>query len=115
MSDADRFYLDPDSEYFGMKLNRNEDGRVILAFGSVLAKAGDQVRYLDENGHEWEREMARKCFAKGDLLTVERISVGRSSSKYYLAGIPSDWNTVMFERVVSEQEGAAEALREGEA
>ena len=93
-------YQDPDSEYYGMKLRRNTEGRVMLAFGSVLAKRGDQVRYLDENGHDYQKEAARKFFKKGDVATIERISVGRCSSKYYLVGILGEWNTVMFETVI---------------
>jgi len=88
--------LDPDSDYFGMKLNRNTDGRVILAFGSVVAKKGDHVRYLDTNGHEWEREMARVHFKAGDLLTVESLRVGRDYSRYSFKEVSGDWNTVMF-------------------
>lgn len=90
---------DPDSEYLGMKLNRNRSGRVVLAFGSVLAKAGDQVRFTGTSGYEWERERASKLWEVGHILTVERISVGLSSSKYYFVNVPGDYNTVMFDRV----------------
>lgn len=110
MSDsADHLHLDPDSEYFGMKLNRNGDGRVVLAFGSVLAKAGDKVRFLNKNGHEHEREEALRVLGENGVATVERISVGRSSSRYYFVGIPSYWNTVMFETVSDEVPTAGEA------
>lgn len=102
--------LDPDSDYYGETLNRNSDGRVILAFGDVVAKKGDRVCYLDENGHAWEREEARKHFKAGDLLTVDRIRVGRDYSKYYFVGIPSDWNTVMFSRPILEQAAEADEL-----
>lgn len=88
--------IDPDSDYFGMKLNRNADGRIILAFGDVIAKRGDRVSYLDENGREWEREEARKHFKPGAKLLVTGVRVGRDYSKYSFDGIPSDWNTVMF-------------------
>lgn len=101
--------LDPDSEYIGMKLNRNADGRVVLAFGSVMAKAGDQVRYLGKNGYDWEREEAGKRFKVGELLAVERISVGHSSSRYYFKDVPSYYNAVMFETVRAEDAAAEDA------
>ena len=100
--------FDPDSAYLGMKLNRNRDGRVVLAFGDVLAKAGDKVRYLDKNGHDYQRELARKVFGVDAILTVERISVGRSSSKYFFKDVPGEWNTVMFERLSPDGQAVSE-------
>jgi hypothetical protein len=98
---------DPDSEYLGVKLTRDSDGRVLGAFGSVFAKAGDRVRYLDKNGWDWQREEARKHFNPGDILTVSRVAVNPSSSKYWFkeTGPTRDFNPVMFE--LSEPEGEA--------
>ena len=93
---------DPDSEYLGLKLNRNKDGRIMLPGlhgTTVLAKAGDEVRFLATGGWDGEQEWARKHFNKGDVHKVTRVSVGMSSSKYYFEGVSGSWNTVMFERV----------------
>lgn len=88
--------LDPDSDYFGVKLNRDAEGRVVLAFGEVLAKEGDVVRYLGKNGREWERKTAEEHFAPGSTLRVRSVHVGRDYSRYTFDSVPSDWNTVMF-------------------
>lgn len=109
MSREREYDFDPDSEYLGMKLRRDDNGRVILAFGSVLAKAGDKVRFIDKNGHDHERDEARRVLGADAICTVERISVGRSSSRYYFVGIPSYWNTVMFETVSDEVPSSEEA------
>ena len=90
---------DPDCDYMGVNLNRDENGRVVLAFGSVLAKQGDTVRF--RGGWDYELRNASARFKTGDEATVERVRVGLTSSRYILAGIPGDWNTVMFERVES--------------
>lgn len=98
-------HLDPDSDYYGMRLNRDEHGRVVLAFGSVLAKRGDKVRFRGEGGWDHELRKASARFKVGDEATVERVRVGTTSSRYIFADSPDDWNTVMFERVPEEAEG----------
>lgn len=105
--------LEARSEYFGVRLKRDDNARVILAGGAVAAKAGDRVRFLNKNGHDWERADAVKAFGADAILTVERISVGRSSSRYYFVGVPSYWNTVMFERVPEEAGGPNEVEEQG--
>lgn len=99
---------DPDCDYMGVTLNRDENGRVVLAFGSVLAKKGDTVRFRGAGGWDYELRNASARFKTGDAATVERVRVGLTSSRYIFAGIPGDWNTVMFERVESSPtDGAA--------
>lgn len=34
---SDPLYLDPDSDYIGVRLNRNAQGRVVIAFGDMRA------------------------------------------------------------------------------
>lgn len=62
----------------------------------MLAKEGDVVRYLGENGHKWERKAAEEHFAPGSTLRVRSVRVGRDYSRYTFDSVPSDWNTVMF-------------------
>lgn len=62
---------------------------------------GRKVRFLDENGWDSDLERARKFFNKGDILTVEEIHVGRSSSEVIFQEFPDKmFNTVMFEDVL---------------
>lgn len=106
---------DPDCDYIGVTLNRDENGRVVLAFGSVLAKQGDKVRFRGAGGWDYELRNASARFNAGDEATVSRIRVGLTSSRYIFADIPGDWNTVMFERVeILLTDGADSATGKGQ-
>ena len=99
---------DPDCDYMGVNLDRDENGRIVLAFGSVLAKRGDIVRFRGAGGWDYELRNASARFKTGDKATVERVRVGLISSRYIFADITGDWNTAMFERVESSPTDGAE-------
>lgn len=67
---------------------------------NIYAKHGDKVIYLDENGHDYEREDARELFRKGSTLTIERVDVGGWTSRVYFIEVPDKgFNTVMFDDI----------------
>lgn len=72
----------------------------ILDFGSRYMDGeppkGRKVKFLNENGYDSEREHAAKFFKTGEILTIEEIYVGRSSSTVEFEGIEGKFNTVMF-------------------
>lgn len=67
---------------------------------SETSPRGRKVRFLDENGWDGDKEYARRYFVKDDILTVEEIYVGRSSSTVEFQELKGkEFNTVMFEDV----------------
>lgn len=63
-----------------------------------LAVRGERVRFLNENGYDIQRERAADIFNTKQLLTVDTLTVGRSSSTYTFYGYAGSFNTVMFEK-----------------
>ena len=58
---------------------------------------GRKVKFINENGYEFERNKANDLFIEGEILTVKEIYVGRSSSTVELVEYPNiKFNTVMF-------------------
>lgn len=74
----------------------NFDNFEIVRIGNTTCK-GRKVFFLNYNGYDSELERARKYFDKGQILTVEEIEVGRSSSNVKFEGVDEWFNTVMFE------------------
>ncbi|MCY8577595.1 hypothetical protein MOD24_17255 [Bacillus haynesii] len=65
--------------------------------GSNTSPKGRKVYFLNDNGYESEREFAREHFKPNEILTVEEIYVGRSSSQVEFVEHPGKrFNTVMF-------------------
>jgi hypothetical protein len=63
----------------------------------IYSPSGTTVYFLDENGYDSDREMARKHFTKGQALTVKDVDVGSWSSTVTFKELPGKWfNTVMF-------------------
>lgn len=61
---------------------------------------GRKVRFLNDNGREFEREVANQLIEEGEILTVKEIFVGTSSSTVEFMEYPGkEFNTVMFEDV----------------
>lgn len=58
---------------------------------------GDVMRFTGKGGWPAEQEHARGFFTVGELYTIERTSIGRSSSSYHFAGIMGSFNTTLFE------------------
>ena len=55
------------------------------------------MRFLGKNGHDFEREAAKKVFVVGEEYEVESIDVGDWSHTISFVGIPGRHNGVMFE------------------
>ena len=68
-------------------------------FESDVPPRGRKVRFLNDNGYDSELEHARKFFKENQILIVEEIYVGRSSSKVKFENYEGFFNTVMFEDV----------------
>ena len=59
---------------------------------------GRKVIFINKNGWDYDLEHARRLLSEGDIVTVEEIYVGRSSSKVEFIEFPGEtFNTVMFE------------------
>jgi hypothetical protein len=68
---------------------------------SGFAVRGERVRFLNEHGYDIQRRRAAVVFDEGQLLTVDTVNIGRSSSTYTFYGFVGGYNTVMFEKVNS--------------
>ena len=68
-------------------------------FESDIPPYGRKVRFLNDNGYDSDLEDARKYFKENQILTIEEIYVGRSSSSVKFEGYEELFNTVMFEDV----------------
>ncbi len=65
---------------------------------NIYAKPGDKVVFLDENGHDWQREEARKLMKKYRVYTVDHTDVGGFHTDVYLKEFPDEFfNAVMFD------------------
>ena len=63
----------------------------------IYTRPGNQVVYTDENGYDYQREIAReKGLVKGEVYTLARIEIGSCSSRVFLREFESDFNSVMF-------------------
>lgn len=61
---------------------------------------GRKVKYLGENGYDFDTQYTDQFFKKGEILIVSEIYVGRSSSQVEFQGYEGKkFNTVMFEDV----------------
>lgn len=59
---------------------------------------GDEVVYLDCNGHDWQPEAAREAgFVEGQTYVVEASKVGNCSSTLKFVGMDGWHNSVMFD------------------
>lgn len=58
--------------------------------------AGEFVTFTNMNGYDIEREAAAKHFAVGEVLEVEYVEIGTSSSSIKIKGNNGNWNSVMF-------------------
>ena len=54
------------------------------------------------DGHDWQREKARKVLDTETEYEVEDIDIGSWSSELKLKGIEETFNTVMFKKVENE-------------
>lgn len=73
----------------------------------IYSSPGTKVRFLNQNGHDYQREDALKYFAEGQVLTVDEIDVGSWSSSVKFQELPGKWfNTVMFGRIETELQKA---------
>ncbi|MCP1306441.1 hypothetical protein [Paenibacillus tyrfis] len=65
---------------------------------NIYAQKGDKVVFLNDNGHDWEPEHARKVGLKeGGVYTVECTEVGGCHTDVYLREFPGfGFNSVMF-------------------
>ena len=59
---------------------------------------GRKVRFLNDNGRDFEREIANQLIEEGEILTVKEIFVGTYRSTVEFVEYPGkEFNTVMFE------------------
>lgn len=73
--------------------NDNNDTRYL----NEESPKGRKVKFLGHNGYDLELNHAKKILSVGQVLTVEEIYVGRSSSKVEFKEYPKMYfNTVMF-------------------
>ena len=64
----------------------------------IHAKAGTKVRFLDANGYDAGRAIARQYLLKDQVYTVDSVSIGSFVSYVRLKEYPfTVFNTVMFE------------------
>jgi hypothetical protein len=79
----------------------SDKNRIKGIFGDEFATAGDKVRFLNKNGHEYQPRYAREAgLVEGELYTVAKEDVGRTLSTYELVEFPGKhFNTVMFDEV----------------
>ena len=64
-----------------------------------LAKPGEKVMFLAENGYHLQLVQASKIFELGQVLVVEETNIGSFSSTYKFKNHKNHYNTVMFERL----------------
>jgi len=67
---------------------------------------GDIMRFLGQNGYDYQLEAAKKVFDQNGSYEVADIDVGDWSSTISFVGIPGRWNSVMFEATPAPQSGA---------
>lgn len=60
---------------------------------------GDEMRFKDSGGLDFERAAARAVFNVDDVLVVDEFQIGSSYSTVSFRGYPGEWNSVMFELV----------------
>lgn len=67
---------------------------------NIYTIAGDKIKFIDENGHEDQREFAKKNFPKGTILTIKEIDIDSWCSYVTVEEFPNlKFNTVMFEDI----------------
>lgn len=63
----------------------------------IYSEEGTKVRYLNQNGYDYEREEANKELVEGEVYTVKYTIVGSWYSTVVLKEFPDkEFNTVMF-------------------
>lgn len=65
----------------------------------IYAPVGTKVRFLNENGYDFELEHAKKVFDVNKTYTVKDITIYSSSSDVVFEEVDGEWNTVMFTEV----------------
>ena len=65
---------------------------------NIYAQPGSQVRFLDENGHDYDKAKAHKFLKKGKVYTVAHTEVGNWHTDVFLVEVPGEpFNSVMFD------------------
>lgn len=64
--------------------------------GDRFLYEGTEVRFLNKNGYDFEREQAAAIFDTDKTYTISGVDIGNWSSTYQFEGIPGHFNTVMF-------------------
>jgi hypothetical protein len=61
---------------------------------------GDKMRFLNQNGYDYQRENARKAgFIEGEVYVVQSCDVGDFNHTIIFSGHPGEHNGVMFENI----------------
>lgn len=69
-------------------------------YESDVPPTGRKVIFLNDNGHDYERERANTYFKEGDILTIKEIYVDRWNSDVEFIECPKvKFNTVMFKDI----------------
>ena len=67
---------------------------------SIYAKSETKVKFINDNGYDFEREEANQILGTDKIYTVKHINVGGWISYVHLKEIPNkSFNTVMFDEV----------------
>lgn len=67
---------------------------------NIYANRGAKVRFLDQNGTDYDLEKAREYFKKDQILTVRSTDVGGWRTEIMFQECVGEWfNSVMFEDV----------------
>lgn len=69
-------------------------------------KPGEKVRFLNQNGYDYERTIAAELLDTETEYEVEFVDVGDFRSSVKLKGFRIFFNTVMFENIEPAQEAA---------
>ena len=60
---------------------------------------GQKLRFLNKNGYDRQREEAAELMKEGEIVTVKKSQMFRSTSRVFLEEYPDkEFNTVMFEQ-----------------
>jgi hypothetical protein len=60
-------------------------------------KSGDQMRFLGENGYDYQLQAALNVFEIGEVVTVEDIKIGSWEHSIQFREHAGRWNGVMFQ------------------
>lgn len=62
----------------------------------IYCEPGHKVKFINDNGHDYERESAAKILDTDTIYKVEYVDIHGWSSYVKLKGIQGTFNTVMF-------------------